>query len=297
MPALTRDRVDDYLRLAFGPVTEAQRARVVARLADGDWAARRPFACDAAGELVAVAWLLRDPSAWTLVAPRSPGPLDEAAVTVIDEAIAVARDQGAGRVEMRVPEARCTVPLLRAVARSGGIEGPGRVEFEAALVDLPLARPDGSRPDALRFEPATDEAHAAEGLARCAVASPDALREPADVALRRMLVHPRRRSVLGDVVHLGYLGQDADPVAFVCAQIDPRDGWCTIPIVGLAPVARSRGLGAPLHRHGLAMLRAQGGVVYRGGTSLDNLPMRACFARNGVPEVERYREFAWRGLR
>jgi hypothetical protein len=41
------------------------------------------------------------------------------------------------------------------------------------------------------------------------------------------------------------------------------------------------------------MLRAQGGQLYHGGTSLDNAPMRACFSRQGCREHQRFRQFRW----
>jgi hypothetical protein len=59
------------------------------------------------------------------------------------------------------------------------------------------------------------------------------------------------------------------------------------------PEARGQGLGSTVQRHGLSMLRAQGGTEYHGGTSLENRAMRRCFERLGVPVYVVFRQFRW----
>jgi len=306
MPSLTADRLDEYLAVAFpGGTSDARRARLLHRLEDPAWAGRRRYTCDAQGRVAAVTWLVpAGRQILRLVPIRSPGPIDERAARLVDEALDVARAEGARRVDLRLEERRWSAPLEAACRRTGGVEGAGRVEHGAPLDALPGPLPGDAR---ITLGPAPDEAAAAEVLARCAVDSPDAL-EPDETAARvvqDMLNHPNRSCDLARVLHVGRRaeapggspsGRGTPPdraIAFVCAQVDPAAGWSTITFLGLAPEVRGEGLGPVLQRHGFAMLRAQGGVRYRGGTSLDNAPMRACFARNGVPEVARYREVRW----
>lgn len=292
MPALDADRLEAFVTLAFAdPVSPERLEGLRLRLDDPAWAARRRYVCDDRGHLVAVTWMVPDDHGrgLVLVAPRSGGPIDARAATLVDEAVTTAREQDWGRVSLQVSAGGATDALVAACRRTGAREGPGRIEFEAPLDGLV----GPTVPGQLRFEPAPDEASAAEVLDRCARGSPDSLEpgQSAAQAIRVMLRRPGRTNQLARVIHLGRL--DGEVVAFVCAQIRPADGWSTITLLALHPAVRGRGLGAELHRHGLAMLRAQGGRLYRGGTSLANLPMRRCFERNGVPEVARYREWRW----
>ncbi|MEN0063547.1 MAG: GNAT family N-acetyltransferase [Myxococcota bacterium] len=295
MPALTPDRLDEFMALAFTrPPTADRRASLMERLQDPDFASRRRYVAGADGSIVSATWLSRDTThTYTLVPPRSAGPIDPHGAIVIEEAVAVAKQLGAHKVALRMPELQCTEAVVAACARSGAAPGPGRVEFEALLADLPLPAPTDS--ERLSFVPAPDEATAAAVLARTAVASPNGLEpgETAEAVIRQILSRPHRTTRLPDVLHLGRRPGVSEPIAMVCAQIDPDDGWSTITYLSLDPQVRGQGLGSVVHRHGLAMLRAQGGRLYRGGTSLTNLPMRGCFARQGVPEVARYREFTW----
>ncbi|MEM6929677.1 MAG: GNAT family N-acetyltransferase [Myxococcota bacterium] len=299
MPGLTPDQLDSFVALAFAKAPRPERVTAMRErmVRDPEWAARRRYVCDPDGAMLAVSWLApTEEGRWILVPPRSREPLDAIGATLVDEAIALARAEGWPEVQLRVPVVDCSEALVAACVRTGAEEGPGRVEFEARLDELPTVEP---RPR-LRFLPARDRATAARVLARCAVNSPDALKPgelPAE-AIAIMLTRAHRTHELERVIHLGRRVTDDVPVAFVCAQIDPADGWSTITMLALDPAVRGLGLGPELHRHGLAMLRAQGGRLYRGGTTSTNLPMRRCFAANGVPEVMRYREFTWtRNLR
>ena len=92
-------------------------------------------------------------------------------------------------------------------------------------------------------------------------------------------------------VQVGFLDREA--VAFVCAQVAPKDGWSRITYMGLVPAARSQGLGQWVHRRGFAMMRAQGGVLYHGGTAATNKPMVRLFEKHGCEEHLRMRSFDW----
>ncbi len=82
-----------------------------------------------------------------------------------------------------------------------------------------------------------------------------------------------------ETVQIGYDG--SEPVAFVCAQVNRRTAWGRITYIGLLPERRGEGLGREVHRHGLAMLFAQGCKLYEGGTDVANVPMQRLFLANG----------------
>ena len=82
-------------------------------------------------------------------------------------------------------------------------------------------------------------------------------------------------------------------MAFVCAQVAPSDGWSRITYMGLVESARGRGLGRWVHRRGFAMMRAQGGELYHGGTAAENAGMLRLFVDHGCDEVARLEEFEW----
>ncbi len=268
----------------------AQRLeRLRVHVQDPEWRAARIVGVRD-GRVHALTWLFdTGPGSVGLGAPRTVGgaPLSDDDTLVIDEALTAARGAGAIRAGMRLPVARWTEAVARMLARTGGEEIGGRVEFRTPLDVLPgeLA------PARLRWRPATlDEA--AHLLARCSAGSDDGLEpgeDPHDV-VQSWLADPELGGEPAASLHAGAL--DGEDIALVCAQVGD-DGWSTLTFMGLAPGARGRGLGHEVHRHGLAMLRAQGGQLYHGGTSLDNGPMRACFARQGCREWQRFRQLRW----
>lgn len=79
----------------------------------------------------------------------------------------------------------------------------------------------------------------------------------------------------------------------IVAQINPRDGWSRITYMGLLPQWRGQGLGKWLHRHGFAMMRAQGGRLYRGGTVQGNTAMEALFRQHGCVLQATLQEWHW----
>jgi GNAT superfamily N-acetyltransferase len=51
--------------------------------------------------------------------------------------------------------------------------------------------------------------------------------------------------------------------------------------MGILPEYRGQGYGRWIHRHGLRMLKDQGGKVYQGGTLARNEPMTKLFLQQG----------------
>lgn len=165
-----------------------------------------------------------------------------------------------------------------ALTAAGFVDHGERVEYctelDALPAELEAPRLRWRNLDEVGFE------LAAHMLERVAHGDPHAVEEAADAAeaLRGFLTD-RDLTCGPDCVHVGYLADR--PVAFICAQIDSRDGWSRITYMGLVPAARGQGLGRELHRHGFAMLRAQGGRTYHGGTAGENLAMRRLFEAHG----------------
>ncbi|MEZ4241305.1 MAG: GNAT family N-acetyltransferase [Myxococcota bacterium] len=269
-----------------GPETDHERQRWLSRLADADLRARVFFTHDD-DTVHALLGLhrFRD-GRYRLGRIRTASPPDERAAALIHAAIARARDEGARLVGMRLPVEHATPPILRAVTASGGRFDGGRIEFRRDLRELPREAPHGP----LRWREARDRDQTAALYVRTSEGSDDGL-EPGEDP--RETVDAWRTGPLRCAVHTGSL--DGVPVALVCAHAD-TDGpptWSGLAWMGLVPEARGRGLGHAVHAHGLSLLRRLGGTVYHGGTSLDNAPMRACFARQDVPELCRFDRLRW----
>jgi hypothetical protein len=75
--------------------------------------------------------------------------------------------------------------------------------------------------------------------------------------------------------------QEAKPCALVVAQTHRNSGYSRISYMGLVPSHRGKHLGKWVHRHGFAMMKEQGGTLYRGGTHTENFPMRKLFESHG----------------
>jgi hypothetical protein len=271
----------------LGPKTEAERTRWRERWSDPR---QRPwyFAVVERGALRAVVYLTgKRERAW-LVAPRvADGRVDEAVASMVDQAIARARFDEIAVVQMQLPREMETEPLLAAIARTGGVADGGRIEFMSPLEGLP--REEDSP---ITWRPARDRDATAALYAATSVGSADGLgegevaREAVDAWLASPFVREPEK-----VLHIGSV--DGRDIALVCAQVNPEDGCCGITYMGLVPEARGRRLGHFVHRHGLDQLRAQGGITYHDGTSLENEAMRACFVRQGVAEMQRFHAYRW----
>jgi ribosomal protein S18 acetylase RimI-like enzyme len=165
-----------------------------------------------------------------------------------------------------------------------------RAEFQLDLDDALDARLAAhAATDALRWASLAPDGpvsfeRAAAMLARTSVGDPGA--DPDDDAvefLRASLADPSLRGE-ASCVQIGTrsTSQGLVDVAFVMAQVNPTSGVSRITYMGVAPEHRGRGYGAAAHRHGLAMLRAQGGTRYHGGTSTENTPMLHLFRALGA---------------
>ena len=288
MSKLTLDLQSAYLSFIQRD-TPADREQFAGRFADPDWLARRRVRLDGAD---VIASLSLSPiggdelQLHALQAGGRPVSVDDAAL--IAEVMQYARKANSSAVLSRIPVDQLSAAYQEALETAGFKQTGTRIEYKTLLSEL---SGDGGSP--MSWAPPAELDAAASLLARCSEGDPDGL-EP-DVDPREVLdgylsapgltVDPAR------CIHIGSL--DGAVAAFVCAQVDPRDGWSRITYMGLLPGFRGQRLGSWVHRHGLAMLKAQGGVLYHGGTRQDNVPMKACFARQGCREVSRLSEWAW----
>lgn len=165
-----------------------------------------------------------------------------------------------------------------------------RVEYTALLDDLEIDEPTSS----IRWQPVDEPLLpvAAETLKRASEGDVHGLtadENPLDV-IRAYLSDPVLTRAL-DCIHIGFINDT--PAAFVCAQVNSSDGWSRITYMGICPEFRKKGLGAAVHRHGLAMLKKQNGTVYHGGTASENKAMLRLFRKSGCQEYDRLSEFTW----
>ncbi len=229
------------------------------------------------------------------IGPRSAevlGPFGEdvAAAGLVAEAMKRARAIGAEAITAR-PDADRLGPAYRAALLAGGFRHLGeRVEFKTPVERLP---DDEGMPLTWRDLDAVGLDAAAAVLGETAIGDPHGEAERSNP--RGELVEWLADAVLTDGPECVQVGFEADrPVAFLCAQIWPENGWSRIAYMGVIPDARGRGLGTWVHRRGFRMIRDQGGTTYQGGTATDNAAMIHLFEAHGCEEVERMFEFEWR---
>lgn len=82
-----------------------------------------------------------------------------------------------------------------------------------------------------------------------------------------------------DCISIGFYNGQA--VSLVVAQVNKQSGWSRISYMGALPEYRKIGLGKWIHRQGFQMMKDQGGVLYHGGTHVENFAMRRLFESHG----------------
>jgi len=249
---------------------------------------------DAGGSLLAV---IRtepvDATTWLLtplkIRPGADAGMRDGCLGLIADTVAYARAKGAGKIESRVPVQEVFPEYARVMRDIGFALHGGRIEFRTPLEDLPA---DEGTP--FRWNESTDQSldEAAVLINQAAVGDPDW--DPSDdwrSLLKPLLADPYLNGG-PDCVHVGTI--DGQTAAVIVSQAAPSDGWSRITYMGLLPAWRGRGLGRWLHRHGFAMLKAQNGRTYHGGTSADNRTMLALFRGHGCKEYRSFDVWLWR---
>jgi GNAT superfamily N-acetyltransferase len=193
--------------------------------------------------------------------------------------LAGARDRaivdGAGVLDLRLEPS----PLSAALPGLGFRLRHSRVEYRTPLSELP---DETGTPLAWRVATIAEAAP----ILQCAAAGdpdfdPD---EDARACLESYMTDPV-------LTHAPECIQVCD-AGIVIAQVNPRTAWSRITYMGLLPAFRGRGLGRWVHRRGFAMLRAQGGALYHGGTVETNRAMVRLFEAHGCRFYRRLEE--WR---
>lgn len=100
-----------------------------------------------------------------------------------------------------------------------------------------------------------------------------------------------------DCIQVGYLKDDLSrPCCFLVAQAEPSTGWARITYMGIHSEFRGKGLGVWVQRHGISLLKKQGGTEYHGGTNYENHGMRSVFEMNNCNLYRRMTEWKWQEL-
>lgn len=226
------------------------------------------------------------PDHYWLPGPRVRPGADAAAVVLAHELVDLGRRRGWTRLSTRLDRDTLS-PIYRAGLEDLGFaEANARVEYKTPIAALP---DEGPTP----FEwVALDRFGRARTAALVDLAGPGPEWEPEDTGDAVIAAALGRRGMYcaPDCVQVGLV--DGEPAAFVIAQVEPASGWSTITFMGVAPAFRGRGLGRFVHRRGMAMLRAQGGTLYHGGTSETNRPMVRLFEAHGCRVHARLVEFS-----
>ena len=212
------------------------------------------------------------------------------AYALVHEGVARAKARGIHHLVTRPRDGVASDRYRIALAQAGFLSKGGRIEYAADVASLPS---EEGTPFDWRPMDVASEAVAVEALRRAALGDPHGISvdETAAQALAEWLADPALTKGPG-CVHVGFL--DGAPVAFVCAQVRPETGWARITYLGLAPEARKKALGRWVHRHGFALMKAQGGRAYHGGTSNDNAAMQALFRTHGCRVTGTMTDWEWR---
>lgn len=238
------------------------------------------------GVMVAGTMVATDEDGWSLVGL---GGRAEDLPELLQDVFDLATRKGRDSLRVRVQKERLTPEFRGALEESGFRQTEERVRYRRML-DGTFVEGEGRL--VWRDLGAVGFDAAAAVMDRVAEGDPGHdPSERADEALRFFL----NDSVLTkgpDVVEIGYHGEE--PVAFVCAQVNPRTKWGRITYIGVVPKHRGNRFGREVHRHGLAMLLRQGCKLYEGGTDVANRPMQSLFERNECEKFGHEFGFTWR---
>jgi GNAT superfamily N-acetyltransferase len=194
-------------------------------------------------------------------------------------ALIAAREQGAGKLMMRLERKGSAPEIAAELERLGFVRKLERIEYRSPLSELPTE--EGTP---LTWQHAGEVGLTTQAIAelvlRASEGDPDA--DPSEDP-EKYIVDWLDDPELTCGMHCIRVAQfEGKVAALVVAQINPKDGWSRLSYMGVLPEFRGRGLGKWVHRHGFAELRRQGGVLYHGGTSSPNLKMRRLFETSGA---------------
>lgn len=154
----------------------------------------------------------------------------------------------------------------------------GRVEYKAQIKSLPTS---GSSP--LSWKSVKELGWSSSDIAHFTQSifvndpSVNANENPEDF-IQDWLIHDELTSGT-ECISIGFFNGNA--IALVVAQINPEIGWSRISYMGILPEYRKMKLGQWVHRRGFQMMKDQGGILYHGGTHVENRAMRRLFEGHG----------------
>lgn len=217
----------------------------------------------------------------------------EALSSLIDEALARLGELKARRIELRLTEKPWLLPLASRLRELGFKRKHTRIEFQSHVNDLP---DENGSP--MEWIPVSESGpyrleDAAIILEEAARGDTDWNPEDRGGELLKSYLADREFASKPECIQIGQV--DSKPAAIVIAQVIPATGWSRITYMGILPQYRGRGLGKWVHRRGFALMRAQGGTFYHGGTVKGNARMEALFRRHGCKEYRTMQE--WQLLR
>ncbi len=280
---LTTDRLAEWIALAAPKASEEERAAILARrraeIGKGEFDVAEVIVALDGGGAIAVAVRLSPLSPGTgwlggLAIRGGYGATNVVLSSLVREAVERAGERGLHHVHAR-PIVGSAPPEYAEALLAAGFRSEGeRVEFKADLAALPG---DAGSPIAWRTMAEVGKPFAAEMLRRASAPDSEEASDPAAAIDEWLSALDLRKEP--ECVQVGYVA--GEPVAFVCAQVNPSDGWSRITHMGLAVEARGKGLGRWVHRRGFQMLKAQGGRLYHGGTAASNARMVRLFEAHG----------------
>lgn len=284
---LTTTSIEGYCRLLEPELPDEALSEFVAafraRLSSGQCAYEDYFVVETPERgVVGAASLVRiGERSFAIATPRVAVDSPEAEAVIrqlIVEALSRARELDASEVGVRVEGATAGTKVATGLEALGFELRDVRIEFAAPLERLP---DDSGSPLSWRYlgAPPHETRHAAaETISRCAKGDPDWRAGDDALELLDRFLDDTALYSQPDCLQFAYA--NGELAGAIIAQVEMATGRSLIPYMGLLPRFRGMGYGPWLHRHGFAMLKVQGGILYQGGTVQKNAPMLALFRRH-----------------
>ncbi len=196
----------------------------------------------------------------------------------------------ATRAGFRLTETPWLLPVVAGLPALGFHFSHVRLEFRAQVADLPDDADSPFHWKAVRTGGPFDLEFAGNLLDQAASGDPDWDAEDRGLPFLHSYLNEKEFSSNLDCIHIGSV--DGEPAAIAIAQVNPS-GWSRLTYMGLIPKFRGRGLGRWVHRHGFAMMKAQEGIDYFGGTVQGNTPMVALFLKHACEPYRTLQQWFW----
>jgi ribosomal protein S18 acetylase RimI-like enzyme len=213
----------------------------------------------------------------------------EAWIQLIQDAFNEAKRISADTIQFRLIERSDFVPITQKLKEWGFSKLQERIEYRRNLSELPKEEGTPIVWSALLSLESSSLKEAAELLSIVAEGDPNF--DPQADALSELQADLNDSTLTTgtECIHIGCINGEA--AAFIFAQVAPKNKWSRITYMGIAPKFRRKGLGKWVHRHGFEMMRNQGGLLYHGGTTTENLSMIHLFELHGCKVYRKMQEW------